>query len=112
MSSRYFFHGGVSSRGSTIQGGGNVNLTSTQGDIQVVQGNLSALSGGGRAGGGAAGGDLAQIAISMEISRNAVENNRLLNIVELTRIKGLSNGDVVLELCLRPAAGWHSTPDL
>ncbi|WP_111190799.1 hemagglutinin repeat-containing protein [Stenotrophomonas maltophilia] len=30
------------SRGSTIQGGGNVNLTSTQGDIHVVQGNLSA----------------------------------------------------------------------
>ncbi|QXQ03723.1 hemagglutinin repeat-containing protein [Stenotrophomonas indicatrix] len=30
------------SRGSTIQGGGNVNLTSTTGDIHVVQGNLSA----------------------------------------------------------------------
>ncbi|MCU1064504.1 hemagglutinin repeat-containing protein [Stenotrophomonas maltophilia] len=30
------------SRGSTIQGGGNVNLTSTAGDIHVVQGNLSA----------------------------------------------------------------------
>ena len=30
------------SRGSTIQGGGNVNLTSTQGDIHVMQGNLSA----------------------------------------------------------------------
>ncbi|MFG3450099.1 hemagglutinin repeat-containing protein [Stenotrophomonas sp. NPDC047960] len=30
------------SRGSTIQGGGNVNLTSTSGDIHVVQGNLSA----------------------------------------------------------------------
>lgn len=30
------------SRGSTIQGGGNVNLTSTQGNIHVVQGNLSA----------------------------------------------------------------------
>ncbi|KAG0959742.1 hypothetical protein G6F31_011350 [Rhizopus arrhizus] len=30
------------SRGSTIQGGGNVNLTSTQGDIHVVQGTLSA----------------------------------------------------------------------
>lgn len=30
------------SRGSTIQGGGNVNLTSTQGDIHVVQGNVSA----------------------------------------------------------------------
>lgn len=30
------------SRGSTIQGGGSVNLTSTQGDIHVVQGNLSA----------------------------------------------------------------------
>lgn len=63
-------------------------------------------------GGGATGGDLAQIAISMGISRNAVENNRLLNTVELARIKELSNGDVVLELCLRPAAGWHSTPDL
>ncbi|WP_423167219.1 hypothetical protein [Stenotrophomonas maltophilia] len=63
-------------------------------------------------GGGAAGGDLAQIAISMGIRRNAVENNRLLNTVELARIKELSNGDVVLELCLRPAAGWHSTPDL
>jgi len=62
--------------------------------------------------GGATGGDLAQIAISMGISRNAVENNRLLNTVELARIKELSNGDVVLELCLRPAAGWHSTPDL
>ncbi|HHA2762669.1 TPA: hemagglutinin repeat-containing protein [Stenotrophomonas maltophilia] len=32
------------SRGSTIQGGGNVNLTSTQGDIHVVQGSLSAGS--------------------------------------------------------------------
>ncbi len=30
------------SRGSTIQGGGNVNLTTTTGDIHVVQGNLSA----------------------------------------------------------------------
>ncbi|MBH1587521.1 hemagglutinin repeat-containing protein [Stenotrophomonas maltophilia] len=30
------------SRGSSIQGGGNVNLTSTTGDIHVVQGNLSA----------------------------------------------------------------------
>lgn len=30
------------SRGSTIQGGGNVNLTSTSGDIHIVQGNLSA----------------------------------------------------------------------
>ncbi|WP_294989962.1 hemagglutinin repeat-containing protein [uncultured Stenotrophomonas sp.] len=30
------------SRGSTIQGGGNVNLTSTAGDIHVVQGKLSA----------------------------------------------------------------------
>ncbi|MDT3486392.1 hemagglutinin repeat-containing protein [Stenotrophomonas maltophilia] len=30
------------SRGSTIQGGGNVNLTSTAGNIHVVQGNLSA----------------------------------------------------------------------
>ncbi|MCU1158137.1 hemagglutinin repeat-containing protein [Stenotrophomonas maltophilia] len=30
------------SRGSTIQGGGNVNLTSTTGDIHVMQGNLSA----------------------------------------------------------------------
>lgn len=30
------------SRGSTIRGGGNVNLTSTSGDIHVVQGNLSA----------------------------------------------------------------------
>ncbi|WP_313248752.1 hemagglutinin repeat-containing protein [Stenotrophomonas indicatrix] len=30
------------SRGSTIQGGGNVNLTSTTGDIHVVQGKLSA----------------------------------------------------------------------
>ncbi|WP_279324058.1 hemagglutinin repeat-containing protein [Stenotrophomonas sp. LMG 10879] len=37
-----FFDGGVSSHGSTIQGGGNVNLTSTTGDIHVVQGNLSA----------------------------------------------------------------------
>lgn len=30
------------SRGSTIQGGGNVNLTGTTADIHVVQGNLSA----------------------------------------------------------------------
>lgn len=30
------------SRGSTIQGGGNVNLTSTEGDIHIVQGSLSA----------------------------------------------------------------------
>ncbi len=30
------------SRGSTIQGGGNVNLTSTSGDIHIVQGALSA----------------------------------------------------------------------
>jgi filamentous hemagglutinin len=62
--------------------------------------------------GGAAGADLAQIALNMGISKNAVENNRLLNVIELARIKELSNGDVVLELCLRPAAGWHSTPDL
>ena len=40
--SSLFFHGGVSSHGSTIQGGGNVNLTSTTGDIHLVQGNLSA----------------------------------------------------------------------
>lgn len=32
----------VVSRGSTLQAGGNLNLTSTQGDIHVVQGNLSA----------------------------------------------------------------------
>lgn len=32
------------SRGSTIQGGRNVNLTSTSGDIHVVQGNLSAAN--------------------------------------------------------------------
>lgn len=36
------------------------------------------------------GGDLAQIALSMGISKNAVENNRLLNAVELARIKELS----------------------
>jgi len=42
MSSWYFFDGGVYSHGSTIQGGGNVNLTGTKGDIHVVQGNLSA----------------------------------------------------------------------
>ncbi|MET3008722.1 hemagglutinin repeat-containing protein [Stenotrophomonas koreensis] len=32
----------VVSQGSTLQAGGNLNLTSTGGDIHVVQGNLSA----------------------------------------------------------------------
>lgn len=32
----------VVAQGSTLQAGGNLNLTSTSGDIHVVQGNLSA----------------------------------------------------------------------
>lgn len=54
--------------------------------------------------GALAGGDLAQITLSMGISKNAVDNNRLLNTVELARIKELSNGDVVREAELTAAA--------
>ncbi|HGM5043613.1 TPA: hemagglutinin repeat-containing protein [Stenotrophomonas maltophilia] len=99
-------NGGSASGGALAGAGGEIAAgVLMQAFPYADKETISALSQAvGALAGGAAGGDLAQIAISMGISRNAVENNRLLNTVELARIKELSNGDVVREAELTAAA--------
>ncbi|QBR43697.1 hemagglutinin repeat-containing protein [Stenotrophomonas indicatrix] len=99
-------NGGSASGGALAGAGGEIAAgVLMQAFPHADKETISALSQAvGALAGGAAGGDLAQIALSMGISKNAVENNRLLNAVELARIKELSNGDVVREAELTAAA--------
>ena len=99
-------NGGSASGGALAGAGGEIAAgVLMQAFPYADKETISALSQAvGALAGGAAGGDLAQIALSMGISKNAVENNRLLNAVELARIKELSNGDVVREAELTAAA--------
>ncbi|WWW36144.1 VENN motif pre-toxin domain-containing protein [Stenotrophomonas rhizophila] len=53
---------------------------------------------------GVAGGTISHAALGAGIAKNSVENNRLLNDIELARIKELSNGDVLREAELTAAA--------
>ncbi|WP_025873805.1 hemagglutinin repeat-containing protein [Stenotrophomonas indicatrix] len=99
-------NGGSASVGAVAGAGGEIAAgVLMQAFPYADKETISALSQAvGALAGGAAGGDLAQIALNMGISKNAVENNRLLNVIELARIKELSNGDVVREAELTAAA--------